>query len=86
MTEDIDWRDMPVLRKTGRYAFFALCAIGNNGLAYVALRLAFDNREVANTVASIVALVTFLALRDMSKQWDWALDQQSKARSEGRAQ
>lgn len=78
--DQFDWSEFPHIRKTGRYLFFGVCALGTSALAYFLARggLGF-NKELANVVATAGLMATFLALRDMSKQWDWVLIQRAKA-------
>lgn len=70
---------LPNVRKIGRYAFFAPCAFGFGAIiAVLTIKLGID-RDVANTIASVVTVAAFLALRDMSKVWDLAVHSASEA-------
>lgn len=73
MDDKVDWNEIPNVRKVGRYAFFAVCAFGVSVVAGVPLILCGASREIVHQAASLVGIVSFLALRDMSKQWDAAL-------------
>jgi len=84
--DDIDWRDMPLLRKVGRYTFFAICSVGLTMVAYALCKGAIGlDKYPAHSVSSLAGLIAFIALRDMSKQWDWVLEQQAQARADRRA-
>ena len=82
--DDISWADMPHLRKVGRYLFFWLCAFSTGMTVYVMLRFAGFSREVASPTNTATMFAVFLVLRDMSKQWDWALEKRAEARKSKR--
>jgi hypothetical protein len=77
--EGADWDSIPNVRKVGRYTFFAACAFGLGvtvGLPFLALGVA---KDTVHGIANISAIASFLALRDMSKQWDAVLCQRAAA-------
>lgn len=76
--ERFDWSEVPYLRQAGRYVFFGLCAAGMGTLAAVSAIAIGMSRDWANNIAGLTMLVSFLALRDMSAQWNWVLHRHSK--------
>lgn len=76
----VDWREVPNVRKVGRYAFFAACAwgIALTAATVVAKGLG-GNHDVVAMSGSLAGIIAFLTLRDMSKAWDFALRQQAKS-------
>lgn len=60
--------DYPHLHRVGAYVFFAVCAFANSVLAGVLLHHTWLNDDVQSVVRSLVAMATFLALRDMTKR------------------
>lgn len=76
---EADWRELPDIRKVGRYLFFALCAYGIGMVSYAAVRGLGLSRDAGILAASVAEVAAFLALRDMSAQWAWALKVQAAA-------
>ena len=64
------YAEIPHVRKVGRYAFFGLCAFSVAVMARVAVHTFGWREEVGETASYVTALTVFLALRDMSKNWD----------------
>lgn len=59
--------EYPHLRKVGRYAFYAPCALGLGLLIGVGLMFAGINRDWATSAGNLCAFIAFLALRDIEK-------------------
>lgn len=71
--------ELPHVRKTGRYAFFVVCAWGA-GISVGAIPYALGIHHGAeHSLATVVSIATFLALREMSKSWDLALHAAAQA-------
>lgn len=92
MKQEIDlsqlgfWDEVPHVRKVGRYGFFLLCAFGVSLEAFAAAKALGFVSDIARNAAALTAVITFLALRDMSKQWDWSLRVIARAIEAGTAE
>lgn len=58
--------DYPHIRKTGRYLFYAVCAIGAGVMASLVMAVFFA-RDVAIQMVGPVSIAAFIALRDLEK-------------------
>lgn len=58
--------EYPHIRKTGRYLFYAVCAIGAGVIVSLATA-AFFARDVAIQIVGPVSIAAFIALRDLEK-------------------
>lgn len=65
--------EIPNVRRVGRYAFFAFCALGTGVLPAVFLGLIGVPRDITDSTIAPAAMIVFLTLREMSKDWDMAL-------------
>lgn len=78
-TEPEFWETVPFCRKAGRYCFFVLCAFSVGLLFYgVGREIGFVS-DIARLLSAISMIATFLALRDMSSQWDAVMFAQAAA-------
>jgi len=70
--DDLTLDDLPYIRKTGRYAFFAVLAFAMAMLISAMGKLAgLLDRGDMQMIVPVISVATFLALRDMSKAYDW---------------
>jgi len=72
--------EIPYVRKTGRYAFFALCAFGVSLQGFAAALACGLSRDISGMVANAAFIAAFLVLRDMSRNWDLHLIAVANAR------
>jgi hypothetical protein len=71
--------EAPYVMQVGRYLFFAVCSLGVDVIAYGLSLEAGFNKTAASQIAMAAFLVSFVALRDMSKSWDLARKAVSEA-------
>lgn len=81
---EIDWHDLPMVRKVGRYVFFAFLAFSASIPIYALGRAIGIDKPPCQMLGNIGAIIVFVALRDMSKQWDWVLHTQAELRASRR--
>jgi hypothetical protein len=76
---DVTWETIPNVRKVGRYALFGICGFSVGMMAAVLAYYFGAPKDFSKSMVTPVFIVVFMALREMSKQWDAVLQQKSKA-------